>query len=807
MDKLLQDLRYGVRTLGERPGFTAVAVLTIALGVGGTTAMFSVVDALLLRPLPYPESDELVMVWTRTPGGPSAAAAWPEMVDWREQSHAFADIAAWRGQSVNLTGGGEPERVVGAFVSDRFFPLLGARPALGRTFSAAESDPATVQPVAVLGHGLWRRRFGSDPAILGRSLVLNGQSHTVVGVLGPDFDGGNAPANGWFMGADVFLPVPYFPNKKGLARGETEILVIGRLRPGVDLGAARTDLSLVARRLEQAYPETHAGRGVEIVPLQEQIVGSMRPALLVLLGAVVLVLLIACANVANLLLALASRRRREMAVRAALGAGRTRLLRQLLTESALLAAIGGGLGLLVGHWGLWLLVAAAPAGLLPATVAIDARVLEFTLALTAATGVGFGLLPAIQASRADLESVLKQAGRGGSGAAGHRFRDALVVAEVTLSLVLLVGAGLLLRSARALQRAEPGFRTDHLLTAEFRLPPAKYPEPRMIAAFFRQTLERLRAVPGIESAALVRAVPFSGNGGATTYQVEGQPEPAKGREPIAQLNLASPGYFRTMGIPQLKGRDFDEHDAADVPPVAIVNDTMARQLWPAMDPLGRRLRLREAGWVTVVGVVGDVRHSGLSEPSQPQVYMTHEQDARIFACVVARTASDPMAMAAPMRAAVWSVDKDQPVWKVRSMEELVTGSRATARAMSLLVGVFAAVAVALSAVGIYGVMSYAVSQRTREIGIRMALGAASGRVMSLVVGRALALTGVAIALGAAGAAALARLLRTLLFGVGPADPPTFVAAAAALAAVGALAAYVPAWRAARIDPVRALAEE
>ena len=807
MDKLLQDLRYGVRTLVERPGFTAVAALTIAIGVGGTTAMFSVVDALLLRPLPYPEPDRLVMVWTRTSGGPASAAAWPEIVDWREQSHSFSDMAAWRGQSVNLTGEGEPERLVGAFVSDRFFPLLGARPALGRTFSAAETDPATAQPVAVLGHGLWRRRFGSDPGILGRSLVLNGQSHTVVGVLGPDFDGGNAPASGWFMGSDVFLPVPYFPNQKGLARGETEILVIGRLRPDVDLGEARHDLSLVARRLEQAYPETHAGRGVEIVPLQEQIVGSTRPALLVLLGAVVLVLLIACANVANLLLSRASRRRREVAVRAALGAGRARLLRQLLTESALLAAIGGGLGLLVGHWGLSLLVAAAPSGLLPATVVVDGRVLAFTLALTAVTGVGFGLFPALQASRVDLDGVLKQAGRGGSGAAGHRLRDALVVAEVTLSLVLLVGAGLLLRSARALQRAEPGFRTDHLLTAEFRLPPAKYPEPRMIAAFFRQTLDRLRAVPGIESAALVRAVPFSGNGGATTYQVEGRPEAPKGREPMAQLNIASPGYFRTMGIPQRKGRDFDEHDTADVPAVAIVNETMARQAWPDADPLGRRLRLREAGWVTVVGVVGDIRHAGLSDPPQPQVYTTHEQDARIFACVVARTAGDPMAMAAPMRAAVWSVDKDQPVWKVRSMEELVTGSRATARAMSLLVGVFAAVAVALSAGGIYGVMSYAVSQRTREIGIRMALGAASGRVMGLVVGRALGLTGVAIALGAAGAAALARLLQSLLYGVGPADPPTFLAAAAALAAVGTLAAYLPARRAARLDPVRALTEE
>jgi len=807
MDTFFQDLRYAVRTLRERPGFTLVAALTLALGVGGSTAIFSVVDAVLLRSLPYPDADRLVILWGRAPGAPQTAASWPEFVDWREQNQSFEDMAVWRGQSVNLSGTGEPERLVGAFVSDRFFPLLGARPLLGRTFTPDETDPATARPVAVLGHGLWQRRFGSDPAILGRSLVLNGQSHTVVGVLGPEFEGGNAPASGWFMGSEVLLPAPYFPNKKGLARGETEMLVIARRRSDVSLEQARTDMSVVARRLEQAYPDTNAGRTAEVGLVQDQIVGSLKTPLLVLLGAVGLVLLIACANVANLLLARASHRRREMAVRSALGAGRPRLLRQLLTESALLALVGGALGLVVGREGLRLLLAIVPAGVLPSTVGIDLRVLAFAFALVAATGFVFGLVPAIQASRPELEGVLKEGGRGGSGAAGHRFRDALVVAEVTLSLMLLVGAGLLIRSAIALQHADLGFRPDHVLTAEFRLPPAKYSEPRRIAAFLRQALERLRAVPGIESAALVRAVPFSGNGASTTYQVEGQPEPPKGREPVAQLNIVSPGYFRTMGIPQLRGRDFDERDTADVPAVAVVNDYMARQLWPDADPLGRRLRLRDAGWATVVGVVGDVRHSGPAEPAQPQVYTTHEQDARIFACVVARTAADPLSLAGPMRAAIWSVDKDQPVWKVRSLEQLVRGARDTARAMSLLVGVFAGVALLLAGVGIYGVMSFAVSQRTREIGIRMALGAAAAGVMRLVVGRALVLTGIAILVGAAGAAGLARLLGALLYGVGPADPATFLSAAVVLAAVGGLAAYLPARRAARIDPVRALNEE
>jgi len=807
MDKLLQDLRYAVRTLVERPGFAVVAALTIALGVGGTTAMFSVVDAALLRPLPFADPGRLVMVWASLPGSPQSAASWPEFVDWREQSRSFADMAVWRGQSVNLTGAGEPERLIGAFVSDRFFPLLGARIHLGRGFTADETDPASVKPVAVLSYGLWQRRFGGDPAMLGRTLLLNGQSHTVVGVLGPEFEPGRAPFDGYFMGTEVFLPAPYFPNKKGLVRGETEMLVIGRLRPGITAEQSQADLSVVARRLEQAYPETHAGRGVQVVPLHEQIAGPLRPALLVLLGAVGLVLLIACANVANLLLARASRRRRELAVRAALGAGRARLLRQLLTESALLATAGGALGLLVGQWGLSFLLAVAPPDALPESVTINGRVLAFALALTAGTGLLFGLVPAIHVSRADLDSVLKEAGRGGSGAAGHRFRDGLVVAEVTLSLVLLIGAGLLVRSALALQRADPGFRADHVLTAEFRLPPSKYPEPRAIAAFLRRARERLQAVPGIESVALVRAVPFSGNGGATTYQVEGRPEPPKGREPVAQLNIVSPDYFRTMGIPQMKGRDFEARDTAEAPTVAIISETLARQSWPGADPIGRRLRLRESGWATVVGVVGDVRHSGPAEPPQPQIYTTHEQDARIFACVVARTSGDPMAMAAAMRAALWSVDKDQPVWKVRPLDQLVAGSRGRSRALSLLVGVFALVAVALAGVGIYGVMSYAVSQRTREIGIRMALGAESRRVMRLVVGRALALTAVAIVLGAAGAAALARLLGTLLFGVRPADPTTFVAAAAMLATVGILAAYLPARRAARIDPVRALADE
>jgi putative ABC transport system permease protein len=808
MDTLAQDVRYAVRALAQRPGFTIVAVLTIALGVGANTAIFSVVNAVLLRPLPYPDADRLVMVWTTTGSG-NNAAAWPEYVDWRAQSHSFEEMAVWRGQSVSLTGGAEPERVAGAFISASFFDVVGARPQLGRTFRPEETDPATTAPVAVISHGLWTRRFGADPGILGRTLVLNGQPRTVVGVLGPEFEPGRAPFNGWFMGTEAWQPVADFPNAKGLERGQTELLVAARLRSGVTVAAAQADLEVVARRLEQAYPDTHARRRVRILPLHELLVSEVRPALLILLGAVGLVLLIGCANVANLLLARAAHRQCELALRSALGAGRRRLVTQLLTESIVLAVAAGAVGTAVGYAGLRGLAALVPASAgLPETMGIDGNVLAFTVGLSLFTALAFGLLPALQASRPDLVAVLREGGRSLGGGARRRFRDGLVVAEVAVSLVLLVGAGLLLRSALALHSADPGFRSDRILTMEFRLPPARYAQPAQIATFFREILGRMRALPGLESVALVRAVPFSGNSGSSAYEIEGAAPPPPGREPRTQTNIVSTGYFRTMAIPVLQGRDFEERDNAEAPPVAVVSATFARRAWPGQDALGKRLRFKDSDpWVSVVGVVGDVKHGSFTDADEPQAYTPHDQDPRIFACVVARTAGDPTAMAGPIRQAIWSVDPQQPVWKVRSMEALLASARGPARAVTILIGVFAAVALLLAAVGIYGVMTYLVTQRTREIGIRIALGASAPAVVAMVVGRGLALTSIALVLGVAGAVALTRTLGTLLFGVGPLDPATFGAAAVVLGAVALLASYLPARRAAKVDPVVALAEE
>ena len=808
MDTLAQDVRYALRALAQQRVFACVAVLTLALGVGANTAIFSVVNAMLLQPLPYPDADRLVLVWTTTGSGQSAAA-WPEYLDWRAQSRSFEEMAVARHQSVTLVGDAEPERVTGAFVSATLFDLVGARPELGRTFQPEETEPTTTQPVAVISHGLWTRRFGGDPAILGRTLVLNGQPRAVVGVIGPEFESGRAPFDGWFMGTEVWLPVADFPNANGLTRGQTELAVLARLRRGVTRAAAQADLAVVAERLQKAYPDTHARRTVIVSPLHEELVSGVRPALLILLGAVALVLLIACANVANLLLARAAYRQRELALRSALGAGRRRLLAQLLTESMVLALAAGVLGAVIGAFALRGLVALVPANVgLPANLGIDHTALAFTAGLALLTGVVFGLVPALQASRPDLVAVLREGGRSVGGAARRRFRDGLVVAEIALSLVLLVGAGLLLRSVLALQNADPGFRADRLLTMEFRLPTSRYTQPEQMAAFFRAILERMRAVPGVESVALVRAVPFSGNGGSSAYEVDGQPPPPPGREPRTQTNIVSPGYFRTMGIPILQGRDVDERDRADSTPVALVSATFARTVWPGQDALGKRFRLKEtARWLTVVGVAGDIKHGSFVDAPMPQAYTAHEQDPRIFACVVARTTGDPMAAAAPIRQAIWSVDAQQPVWRVRSMEALLAGARGPARALTILIAMFATVAMILAAVGIYGVMTYLVTQRTREIGIRMALGASARTVVGMVVGRGLVLTLAAIAIGLAGAAALTRTLSTLLFGVGPLDPLTFVVAASVLGGVALLASYLPARRAARVDPVVALAEE
>jgi putative ABC transport system permease protein len=806
MDAFARDLRHSARAIAKRPGFALITVLTLALGIGANTAIFSVLNATLLAPLPYPDPDRLAMIWGRSASATQSPMTYPDFLELREGTRYFAGMAVLRGQSVNLTGGETPERVVGTFTTADLFRTVLEQPAfVGRTFEPSETEVGTARPVAVVSHGLWQRRFGGDPGLLGRSLSLNGQAFTVVGILPPDFE---LVLTGGTWGTEVFLPIAYYPNKDGLTRKDSSLMVVARLARGATRAEADADLSVVAARLANEYPDSNAGRTAQVSPLGDEVVGDVRPALLVLQGAVFLVLLIACANVANLLLARGADRRKEIALRAALGAGRGRIVRQLLAESVLLACAGGLLGTALAVWGARALVALAPGGL-PAlrAVGLDARVLAFSLGLSLLAGIALGLLPALQAAALDLSTVLKEGGRG-SGAARRRFRDLLVVGEVALSLVLLVGAGLLLQSLWRMQAVDPGFRPDHLLTMEFRLPPAKYADPARITAFFREVVAGVRALPGIESAALVRAVPLSGNWGADSFRVEGGPEPARGQEPSAQINLVTPEYFATMGIRLLRGRDFTDHDDASAPPVVVVNETLARQAWPGGEALGKRLRLgAQDRWLSVIGVVADAKHRRLGEPPEPQIYGPHYQEPMIFACVVARTAADPRGMADPVRKAIWAVDKDQPVWRVLPMETFLDRSLAPTRFLLVLLGVFAVVAVLLAGIGIYGVLSYAVAQRTPEIGIRMALGAGRKQVVGLVVGQGMGLTLVASAIGLLAAAGLGHLMRALVFGVTPRDPATLGASALVLGAVALAACLVPALRATRVDPVTAINRE
>ena len=806
LETLTRDLGLALRALRQRPGFAFLTVLTLALGLGANTAIFSVVKAVLLAPLPYPEPDRLAFVWGRSPSGTEEGVSWPDFVELRGNARSFAGLAVVRGQSVNLTGGESPERLTGCFTTASLFStVLATRAQIGRTFSAEETEVASLAPVALLSHGLWQRRFGADPGVLGRSLTLNGTAFRVVGVLREDFD---LMVLGGSWGVDVFMPLPYYPNRGGLTREDRSLFALGRLRPGVSLEQADADLGVITRRLEAELPASNAGLGARVVLLREVVVGDVRETLLVLQGAVAFVLLIACANVANLLLARATDRRREIALRAALGADRGRILRQLLTESLVLAVLGGTLGTALGAWGVRALVAQSPGGLpLLAPVRLDPALFAFSFLLSLATGVGLGLVPAFRVLRADLSTTLKESGR--TVARGRtRLREILVVSEVALSLVMLIGAGLLVQSLRKMQGLDPGFRPDHVLTLSFRLPPTKYAEGEPVAAFFRQAIAGIRAIPGVESAALVRAVPLSGNFATSGYLVEGQPEPAPGKEPQAGLNIVTPDYFQTMGIPFHSGRDFTDHDDADAPAVLIVNETMAESSWPGGAAVGRRVRLQGTDrWATVIGVVGDVKHRRLSEPRQAQVYTAHYQDPKIFVCVVARTSADPVALADLVRKAVWAVDKDQPVWSVVPLEKYLERAFAPTRFVLFLLGAFALVAVTLAAIGIYGVLSYAVAQRSQEIGIRMALGARSGEVVRLVVRQGMSLVTGAVVLGLVAATGLSRLMRTLLFGVSPADPATFAACAAFLAMVALVACFVPARRAARIDPVRTLAHE
>ena len=799
MATLVHDARYALRTLRRRPAFTAVSAVTLALGIGATSAIFGVIDGLLFRPLRYPDAHQIVVVTMTRGASLDEPPAYPDFIDWREQARSFQSLAVVRWQSVNLTGRESPERLSGSFVSANLFSLLGAAPIAGRAFSHDETEIETARPLAVISEGLWRRQFGADSAMLGRVVVLNGRPFEVIGIM---------PSTFTFFGAtDVWLPITYYPNSSGLTRKDHSMTVVGRLQPNVTVASAATEMRAIAARLAEQFPLENGGTSAHVESLHSLLVGDARAPLYTVLVAVALLLIIACANVANLQLAHAVARRREMSVRAALGAGRGRLARQLLTESVMLSVLGGVLGVGVAYGAVAILIKIMPIDLtFFSPISVDGRVMAFAAVVSITTGIVFGLAPALQASRSSFRDALAARSGGLAARVGRvELRAAFVVAQIALSVILLIGAGLLARTLVKLQRVDLGFDPANVLTMEFRLPATKYSEPQQISDFFTRAIAEIRAVPGVTSAALARAVPLSGNSDARAYTASGVPEPEKGAAPVMQLNTVSPGYFRTVRLPLVSGRDLTERDDAQAPLVVVVNETLARREWPNRSAIGQQIRYVDSDrWLTVVGVARDAKHFGPAEAPRPQAYIPYMQSPQIFTSVVVRTNGDPLSFGPLVRDAIWRVDRDQPVWRIRTLESIVTAALGSKRVLLGLVAVFAMVAVILSGVGIYGVMSFAVTQRTHEVGVRMALGARGSEVLRLIVRQGLRLTAIALGLGLVTSLGTARLLADQLFGVTPTDPVTFALVPVLLGVVAMLACYLPARRASRLDPLVAL---
>jgi putative ABC transport system permease protein len=819
-DRIFQDLRYGARQLKKSPTFTAVAVAALALGLGANAALWTMVRSILLRPLPYARPEQLVLVnETFLPAGWGPASP-ANFRDWREESHSFSDLVPFVARSRNLAGGtpgAEPERVRAVLVGARLWTALGVPPLLGSAFPP-DADRPGAPAVAMLSASLWQRRFGGDRGVIGRPIKLDDEWATVVGVMPDSFQfppgGGTVPPG---SGAtEVWLPLRFTAPEQEV-RGNHYVSVVGRLRPGVSPAAAEADLQAIARRYVAAKLEDE-GRSVRVLPLQEAVVRSARPVLLTLTGAVAFVLLIACANVANLLLARAAHRRREVAVRGALGAGRARLVRQFLVESLLLALASGAVGLIVARAGVRLLARFAAADLPRVAEAhLDGGVLGLLFAACLATAVGFGLAPALAASRVDpLEGLTEGAGRGGVGPGhrGRRARSALVVAELALALMLLVGAGLMLRTLWKLEATNPGFVASDVLTLHLAAPARRYAGRMLGSALYRPVLERARALPGVEAAGWIDALPLQNWGINGDFAIEGRPPARAGEKPFAELRTASPGYFAALGVRRLAGRDFTDGDDRSAPRVAVINRELARRYFAGEDPLGRRIGWPEEKlWFTIVGVVDDVREARLSRPPAPQWYISYlqaENDWMPEMTLVVRSAprrGDSQALVRPLIAAVHEVDREQPVFGVATMERVLADSVADRRLYFALLGLFATLAVALAAAGIYGVMSYLVAERTQEMGMRMALGAGRGDLFLLVVRQATPQIAFGVLLGLAGSFALTRLLSAWLFGVAPTDPSTFAAVTAGLVAVALAAVYLPSRRAARVDPMVALRAE
>ncbi len=809
MQTLIQVLRYALRMLRKHPGFTLIAVLTLALGIGANTAIFSLLDGVLLRPLPYQEPERLALIWEDATkiGFPRDTPAPANYADWKAQNQTFEDMAALDFRGFNLTGDGEPEKLNAFGVTSNFFPLLGVKPALGRNFLPAEDQPGA-NKVAIISHRLWQNRFGGDREILNREILLNDEKVRVVGVMPPGFQ---------FYQNYISLWVPSAFTSSELAnRGNHFLTVVGRLKPGVTIAQADADIKSIMQRIAQAYPNDAQGLGSVVVSLREELTGNVQQSLMILLAAVGFVLLIACANIASLMLARAATRTREIAVRSALGAGRGRIVRQLLTESLLLAIFGGVLGMLLALWSFEFLRQLIPPAMTGQTaLQLDARVLLFTLVASVVSGVLFGLAPALQASRLDLNEALKEGGgRSGTGSGQRRLRNVLVMGEVALSLMLLIGSGLLIQTLYNLHGQYSPLQPEKVLTMRTVLPEYKYEEHARRVAFYDQVIERVQAIPGVVSAGYTTSVPLEWKGGSNGLSIEGrQAEPGLGFN--ANHRQVTNDYLQTMHIALRQGRYFDGRDQEQSEPVTIINEAMARQYWPNENAMGRRVKIGSADsnrpWLTVVGIVADVRQMGMTEPVKPEMYMPQRQIKSHFFFsprdLTIRTSVEPMSLADAVRTAIHAVDPNQPVTNIRTMEEVLGEESAQSRVAMILMSTFAALALLLAAIGLYGVLSYFVTQHTSEIGLRMALGAQAGDVLRLVLRQGLTLVFSGVALGLFGAFALTRLMKSLVFGVATADPLTFALVPLVFCAVALVACWVSARRATKVDPMVALRSE
>ncbi|MDX2030837.1 MAG: ABC transporter permease [Blastocatellia bacterium] len=806
MRSFLMDLRYGARMLWKSPGFTLVVVLTLALGIGANTAIFSVIDAALVRALPYREAERLAMVWERSERRDRNVINLGNFFDWKGRSSSFEDMAAFADFRTNLTGSGDPVELPAQVATANLFAVLGVDAILGRTFTAEDATPGR-DNVVVLSYGLWQRRFGGDVNVIGKKLTLNNNENIVIGVLPPDFNWHIRENSLTSQSAELWTPWAITePMKQRRGRFAS---AVARLRPGVDLARARAEMDVIAGQLTAQYQEFNTGWGVTVTPLREQFVGEFQRALWLLFGAVGLVLLIACANVANLLLARAATRQKEIAVRAALGAGRGRIVRQLLTESLLLAALGGAAGLLLAWQGTRALVALAPPEIgAMRGIEVSAAVFGFTFAIALLTGLLFGLIPALDASNLNLSETLKEAGKSLAGSLrSRRLRSLLVVGEIALALMLLVGAGLLLRSFQRLQSVDVGFNPRSVLTLRVALPGRRYTQDEQRISFFTQAVERMQSLPGVQAAGVINYMPFAGPGAGTGFEIEGRPKPLPGQDLVTGVCVADRNFFPAMQIALKRGRFFTEQEVREARRVVVVNEALARKYFPNEEPLGKRITIamkNENAPTEIIGIVADVKHAQLDKEAEPMSYWPIAEMPYNAMTFVLRTSGDPLASAAAARGVIQSLDPQQPVADVRTLAGMLGNSIARQRFNALLFGVFAAVALALSAIGIYGVVAYSVAQRTHEFGIRSALGASSADLLRLVLKQGMRLAAFGVAVGLLGALAATRLMKTLLFNVSASDPLTFAAISLLLVGVALLACFIPARRAAKIDPMDAL---